>query len=323
MSRVNMKDLLESGAHFGHLTRRWNPKMKTYIYGDRNGIHIIDLHQTLKGIETACDAIYEMVLGGGSVLFVGTKKQAQEACAGAARGCGMFHVSHRWQGGMLTNFQTIRESIAKLATLEELDRTGRLDQRPKKEAAGMREQMAKLKRVLGGIEDMPGMPSVVFVVDVAEEANAVKEARRLRIPIVAVVDTNCDPEVAEHVIPCNDDAIRAIKLVCEAVRDAVIEAVQERESQIAAGEMRPNAIDLVRRKRFDLDPRLTAEAGAEESLEAEFGAEEADDTEVEQAAAEATGDEFDEVFGDGAPNNEDGDEASAEVEPVADETADE
>ncbi len=244
MARVSMKDLLEAGVHFGHLTRRWNPKMKPYIYGERNGIYIVDLHQTLKGVEAACDFIEATVKAGGSVLFVGTKKQAQDAMAQAARQCGMFHVTHRWLGGMLTNFQTIRESIHRLKSYKEMERTGAMERRPKKEAAGLREERSKLERVLGGIEDMPGMPSVLFVVDLKEEHIAIKEARKLRIPVVAVVDTNCDPEDADYVIPGNDDAIRAIKLIAQTVAETVVQACLERDKSLAEGAVRANAVDM-------------------------------------------------------------------------------
>ncbi len=298
MSRVSMKDLLEAGAHFGHLTRRWNPKMKTYIYGERNGIHIVDLHQTLKGVESACDFVYQTVLNGGTVLFVGTKKQAQESTIQAARRCGMFHVAHRWLGGMLTNFQTIRESINRLKNLREMDRQGILDRRPKKEAASLREQAAKLERTLGGIEDMPGMPSLIFVIDLKEEYIAVREAKRLRIPVAAIVDTNCDPDEADFVIPGNDDAIRAIKLVTDTLADTIIEAIQEREKGIADGNIRPSGVDQVRRLRHDLDERISPEAlraaQAEEDVELdddELEAEAIEELEAEAAAAEPEAEE--------------------------------
>lgn len=298
MSRVSMKDLLEAGAHFGHLTRRWNPKMKTYIYGERNGIHIVDLHQTLKGVESACDFVYQTVLNGGTVLFVGTKKQAQESTIQAARRCGMFHVAHRWLGGMLTNFQTIRESINRLKNLRDMDRQGILDRRPKKEAAALREQAAKLERTLGGIEDMPGMPSLIFVIDLKEEYIAVREAKRLRIPVAAIVDTNCDPDEADFVIPGNDDAIRAIKLVTDTLADTIIEAIQEREKGIADGNIRPSGVDQVRRLRHDLDERISPDAlraaQAEEDVELdddELEAEAIEELEAEAAAAEPEADQ--------------------------------
>ncbi|NUP99654.1 MAG: 30S ribosomal protein S2 [Armatimonadetes bacterium] len=288
MSRVSMKDLLEAGAHFGHLTRRWNPKMRSYIYGERNGIHIIDLHQTLKGVESACDFIYQTVLNGGTVLFVGTKKQAQESVVYAAQRCGMFHVAHRWLGGMLTNFQTIRESINKLKNLREMDRQGILERRPKKEAAQLREAAEKLQRTLGGMEDLPGMPSALFLIDLKEEYIAVREARRLGIPVVAIVDTNCDPDDADYVIPGNDDAIRAIKLITDTVSETIIEATQERENGIHEGTIRSTAVDQIRRQRQDLDERLrpgfqAPEEALEAAAEAESVVEPGEEAEVEGA----------------------------------------
>lgn len=270
MARVSMKDLLESGVHFGHLTRRWNPRMKRYIYGERNGIYIVDLHQTLQGVEAACDFIYQAVLNGGAVLFVGTKKQAQEAMAQAAERCGMFHVTNRWLGGMLTNFQTIRESIHKLKSIKDMEQRGVIDQRPKKEAAALRTEFDKLQRNLGGIEDMPGMPDVVFVIDVREEHIAVKEAKKLGIKVVAVVDTNCDPTGVDYVIPGNDDAIRAITLISDVVANTVTEAAQERENRIAEGLVRQTAVDVVRRQREAADTRGQAQAAVAEAEAAEL-----------------------------------------------------
>lgn len=305
MSRVNMKDLLEAGAHFGHLTRRWNPKMKSYIYGERNSIHIVDLHQTLKGVETACDFVYDKVLNGGFVLFVGTKKQAQEATIHAATRAGQFYVAHRWLGGMLTNFQTIRESINKLKNLRELEKTGAMELRPKKEASALREQLTKLERVLGGIEDMPGMPSAIFIVDVREEHITLTEAKKLHIPVVAIVDTNCDPEDVDYVIPGNDDAIRAIKLVTQTLSDTVIDALQERDKQINEGAMRDTYIDQARRVREGLDPRLTG--FSEEEDEDEEQGEEGDEETAEEAS-EAVAEEADDDGDDLDPEILDEDE---------------
>ncbi len=293
MSRVSMKDLLESGAHFGHLTRRWNPKMKTYIYGERNGIHIVDLHQTLKGVEAACDFIQQKVLAGGTVLFVGTKKQAQESMIQAANHCGMFYIAHRWLGGMLTNFQTIRESINKMKNLREMDRQGLLDRRPKKEAAQLRELAAKLERTLGGIEELPGMPSVLFIVDLKEEYIAVREARRLGIPVVAIVDTNCDPDDADYVIPGNDDAIRAIKLVADTVAETARQAALERDNSIMDGTIQVTVVDKIRRTRMKLEDTTTTEPGFEAEPEAVVADEPAEVAEaaeegVEFAAADET-----------------------------------
>lgn len=223
MARVTMKELLEAGVHFGHLTRRWNPKMKPYIYGERNGIYIIDLHQTLKGIEAACDFVNQVVSEGKPILFVGTKKQAQESIAAAAQRCGMFYVTQRWLGGMLTNWQTIRQRIQRLRQLREMEKEGMFEVLPKKEATRLQEEREKLELVLGGIEEMPALPGALFIVDTKEEHIAVREARRLHIPIIAIVDTNCDPDEVDYIIPGNDDAIRAIKLISDKIAEAVLE----------------------------------------------------------------------------------------------------
>lgn len=223
MARVTMKELLEAGVHFGHPTRRWNPKMKPYIYGERNGIYIIDLHQTLRGVEAACDFVSQTVSEGHHILFVGTKKQAQEGIVEAAERCGMYYVIHRWLGGMLTNWPTIRQRIGRLRELQGWAEDGTLEVLPKKEAARLREEMAKLERVFCGLQEMPGLPSAVFVVDLKEEHIAVKEAHKLDIPVIAIVDTNCDPDEADYVIPGNDDAIRAIRLIAGKIAEAVLE----------------------------------------------------------------------------------------------------
>jgi len=325
MARVSMKDLLEAGSHFGHLTRRWNPKMKSYIYGERNGIHIIDLHQTLKGVEGACDFLYETVLNGGTVLFVGTKKQAQEAIKDAASQCGQYFIANRWLGGMLTNFETIRESIKKLKNLREMDRQGMLERRPKKEAAQMRDLADKLERNLGGIEDMPGMPSAVFLIDVKEEYIAVKEAKKLKIPVVAIVDTNCDPDDADYVIPGNDDAIRAIKLITATVSETIIEALMAREQGIADGSIRVTMADQVRRLRHGLDERLTPgglAASAEDDEAFEDEAVEVDDEAGAESDPERPGEaeagELVDVAEEATDADDaDDDEAAADDEAVA------
>jgi small subunit ribosomal protein S2 len=219
-----MKDLLEAGVHFGHQTRRWNPKMKRYIYGGRNGIYIIDLHQTLKLFEEAYEFIKEIAADNGTILFVGTKKQAQDAVAEAAKRSRQYYVNSRWLGGMLTNYRTILTRIARLREIEKMDADGILDSLPKKEASGLRETAERLERYLGGMKDMQKMPSAIFIIDLKKERLAVQEARKLGIPIVAIVDTNCDPDEADYVIPGNDDAIRAIKLITAKIADAVIEA---------------------------------------------------------------------------------------------------
>ena len=218
-----MKELLEAGVHFGHRTHRWNPKMKRYIYGGRNGIYIIDLHQTLKLFEDARKFIQDTVLAGETVLFVGTKKQAQESVETAAKQCAMYYVNHRWLGGMLTNYRTIQTRIGRLRELEKMDADGTLDQLAKKEAGKRREERDKLERVLGGIKDMPKLPGAIYIVDLKKERIALLEARKLEIPVVAIVDTNCDPDEVDYVIPGNDDAIRAIKLISTKIAEAIIE----------------------------------------------------------------------------------------------------
>jgi small subunit ribosomal protein S2 len=226
LSVLAMKDLLEAGVHFGHQTRRWNPKMKRYIYGGRNGIYIIDLHQTLKLFDEAYEFVKEVAQNNGKVLFVGTKKQAQEAVVEAARRSRSYFVNSRWLGGMLTNYRTILTRVARLRELERLEAEGTLASLPKKEAARLREERDRLERYLGGIKDMPGLPDIVFIVDLKKERIAVQEARKLGIPIIAIVDTNCDPDEVDYVIPGNDDAIRAIKLISNKIADAIIEVKQ-------------------------------------------------------------------------------------------------
>lgn len=232
-----MKELLEAGVHFGHQTRKWNPKMKRYIYGGRNGIYIIDLHQTLKLFEIAKQFVQDAVADGEIVLFVGTKKQAQEAVGEAAQRCGMYWVNQRWLGGMLTNFKTIQARIARLNDLKKMEEDGIFEQLTKKEAALLREEMNKLERFLGGIKDMPKLPGLVYIVDLKKERIALAEARKLDIPVVAIVDTNCDPDEVDYVIPGNDDAIRAIRLITNKIADAILEVKQvEAQGEEVAGE---------------------------------------------------------------------------------------
>ncbi|MBO5981355.1 MAG: 30S ribosomal protein S2 [Clostridia bacterium] len=226
MSVISMKQLLEAGVHFGHQTRRWNPKMAEYIFTERNGIYIIDLQKTVKKVEEAYMFVRDASLEGGNVLFVGTKKQAQDAIKEEAIRAGMYYVNVRWLGGMLTNFKTIKRSIQKLNNLTKMSEDGTFDLLPKKEVAALQKEMADLERNLGGIKDMKGLPAVMFVVDPKKEANAVAEARKLGIPVVAIVDTNCDPDCIDYVIPGNDDAIRAIKLIASVMADAVLEGKQ-------------------------------------------------------------------------------------------------
>ncbi|MBD3177934.1 MAG: 30S ribosomal protein S2 [Armatimonadia bacterium] len=233
MPHVTMKELLEAGVHFGHQTRRWNPKMKPFIYGGRNGIYIIDLHKTLMKLEEAYDFVRSTVTEGGRVLFVGTKKQAQESIQSAAERCQQFYVNQRWLGGMLTNMQTIRQRIQKLREYEELMETEEWELLPKAERMDIAKQREKLEKYLTGIKDMGGLPSVVFIVDLKKEHIAVKEARKLEIPIVAIVDSNCDPDEADFSIPGNDDAIRAIRLLSNLIADAALEGLQIREKEAA------------------------------------------------------------------------------------------
>ncbi|NLP45822.1 MAG: 30S ribosomal protein S2 [Epulopiscium sp.] len=226
MSVISMKQLLEAGVHFGHQTRRWNPKMAEYIFTERNGIYIIDLQKTVKKIDEAYDAVREVVEDGGKVLFVGTKKQAQDSIRTEAERCGMYYVNQRWLGGMLTNFQTIRTRIERLKELEVMEEDGTFEVLPKKEVMQLRNEMAKLEKSLGGIKEMETIPDIIFIVDPRKESLAIQEAHILDIPIVAIVDTNCDPEEVDYVIPGNDDAIRAVKLIVSKMADAVIEANQ-------------------------------------------------------------------------------------------------
>jgi small subunit ribosomal protein S2 len=223
---ATIKQLLEAGAHFGHQTSRWHPKMKTYIFTRRNDIHIIDLQQTASLLEKACAYVRGVVAEGGNVLFVGTKKQAQESVEQEAKRCGMFYVNRRWLGGTLTNFTTIQRRIDYLVRLENQKAKGDFNRLPKKEAQGFEEEIERLNRNLGGFKEMTSLPSVLFIVDPTKENIALAEAKRLEIPVVAVVDTNCNPDDIDYVIPANDDAIRAIKLVCSKIADAVIEGKQ-------------------------------------------------------------------------------------------------
>ena len=226
MAAVTMKQLLEAGVHFGHQTRRWNPKMRPYIFSERNGIHIIDLRQTLEATDRATAFIRDLVADGGVVLFVGTKKQAQMVVQESAARSGMPYVNHRWLGGMLTNFQTIRQRILYMRELEQMDDTGVMNALPKKERLKLRRELEKLRAVLGGVRDMQRAPDAVFVIDVRTERIAVTEASRLGIPVVAVVDTNCDPDDVDYVIPGNDDAIRAAQLMGSAIADAALEGAE-------------------------------------------------------------------------------------------------
>ncbi len=226
MATITMRELLEAGVHFGHPTRKWHPNMKRFIYGARNGIHIVDLHKTVEMFDRAQKAVKEIVNNGGHILFVGVKKQARDAIKEAALRSRQYYVTHRWLGGTLTNFRTIQSRIRRLKELERMIQEGELDRIPKKEAARLRKEYEKLERNLGGIKDMPGLPSALFVVDLKEEHTAIAEAQRLGITTIGIVDTNCDPDEVDYPIPGNDDAIRAIRLIAGRIADAIIEEKQ-------------------------------------------------------------------------------------------------
>jgi len=247
---ISMKELLEAGVHFGHQTKRWNPKMKEYIFGERNGIYIIDLQKTLKMFKDAACFVGEMAAQGKTVLFVGTKRQAQEAVAEEAGRCGMFHINQRWLGGLLTNMATVQHSIKRLKELDQMAADGGYAGRSKKEATRLERQRKHLEQNLSGIREMPGLPDVLFVIDSNKEAIAVKEARRLGIPVVAIVDTNCDPDEVDYVIPGNDDALRAIRLFTSKIADSVIEGRQ-----------------LATEQEFPSEKLITDETPSEELLE--------------------------------------------------------
>ncbi len=236
MSVVSMKQLLEAGVHFGHQTRRWNPKMEPYIFTERNGIYIIDLQKTVKMIDSAYDYVKNVAADGGVVLFVGTKKQAQDSIEEEATRAGQYYVNHRWLGGTLTNWKTIQSRIARLKELKKMSEDGTFDVLPKKEVSVLTKQREKLERFLGGIEDMPRIPDVIYIVDPHKEQIAVREAHKLHIPIVAMVDTNTDPDDIDVIIPSNDDAIRAVRLITSKMADAVIEGKQGQDDQQQASD---------------------------------------------------------------------------------------
>ncbi|MCG0313658.1 MAG: 30S ribosomal protein S2 [Calditerricola sp.] len=233
MAIISMKQLLEAGVHFGHQTRRWNPKMKKYIYTERNGIYIIDLQKTVRKMEEAYNFVRELAANGGTILFVGTKKQAQDSVREEAERCGMFYVNQRWLGGTLTNFQTIRKRIERLHELEQMETDGTFDVLPKKEVIRLRKEKQRLEKFLGGIKGMKSLPDAVYIIDPRKEKIAVAEARKLGIPVVAIVDTNCDPDEIDYVIPGNDDAIRAVRLITSKIADAVLEGTQGEQTTSA------------------------------------------------------------------------------------------
>jgi len=280
LASITMKEFLEAGVHFGHQTRRWNPKMKEYIYGERNGIYIIDLQKTLKLFKDAAKFVSDMAQEGRSLLFVGTKRQAQEAIAEEATRCGMFYVNHRWLGGLLTNNATIQKSIQRFKELEEMGRDGRYELLPKKEVLKLERERQQLERNLAGIKDMPGLPDALFVVDSNKEHIAVREAAKLGIPVVAIVDTNCDPDFVTYVIPGNDDALRSIRLFTSRIADAALEgrqaaAERQLEAEKVAAEQRAEELEREREAQaqaLQLDQGgYEAGAGAPvEELPAEF-----------------------------------------------------
>ena len=236
MSVITIKQLLEAGVHFGHHTRRWNPKMQEYIFTERNGIYIIDLQKTVKKFEEAYMFVRELAANGGTILFVGTKKQAAEAIKEEANRCGQYYVNVRWPGGMMTNFKTIKRSIGRLNSLNKMQEDGTFDLLPKKEVAAKQKEIFDLEKSYGGIKTMENLPDAIFIVDPRKERNAVLEAKKLGIPVIAIVDTNCDPDDADYIIPGNDDAIRAIKLISSVIADAVLEGKQGEQTEDAAAE---------------------------------------------------------------------------------------
>ncbi|HLS07661.1 30S ribosomal protein S2 [Lentibacillus sp.] len=239
MSVISMKQLLEAGVHFGHQTRRWNPKMKKYIFTERNGIYIIDLQKTVKKVDEAYNYVKDIAANGGSILFVGTKKQAQDSVRDEATRSGMFYVNQRWLGGTLTNFQTIRKRINRLKDIERMEEDGTFDVLPKKEVVGLLKEKDRLVKFLGGIKEMNKLPDALFVIDPRKERIAIAEAHKLNIPIIAMVDTNCDPDEIDFVIPANDDAIRAVKLMTSKMADAILEVKQGEETEEVPEEEQP------------------------------------------------------------------------------------
>ncbi|AIU77065.1 30S ribosomal protein S2 [Bacillus subtilis] len=239
MSVISMKQLLEAGVHFGHQTRRWNPKMKRYIFTERNGIYIIDLQKTVKKVEEAYNFTKNLAAEGGKILFVGTKKQAQDSVKEEAVRSGMYYVNQRWLGGTLTNFETIQKRIKRLKEIEKMQENGTFEVLPKKEVVQLKKELERLEKFLGGIKDMKDLPDALFIIDPRKERIAVAEARKLNIPIIGIVDTNCDPDEIDVVIPANDDAIRAVKLLTSKMADAILEAKQGEEEAEAAEETAP------------------------------------------------------------------------------------
>ncbi|HEV2756686.1 MAG TPA: 30S ribosomal protein S2 [Actinomycetota bacterium] len=289
MPVVTMRQLLEAGVHFGHQTRRWNPKMKRFIFAERNGIYILDLQQTMSGIEKAYTFTRDLVARGGTVLFVATKRQVQDAVEEQAQRCGMPYVNFRWLGGMLTNFRTMHDRIKRMRELEEMEQTGALDSLPKKEALGLRREYAKLARNLGGLKDLEKQPDAVYILDTKKEEIAVREAKKLGIPIVAVLDTNCDPDDVDYAIPGNDDAIRSGALLTRVIADAVIEGKSMR-GEGADGAAPAAAAAAAAPAAADVLPGAAAEPKAEWELqlEAEEQAEREKATQISTGGGDAT-----------------------------------
>ncbi|QSB06218.1 30S ribosomal protein S2 [Natronoglycomyces albus] len=292
MSVVTMRQLLESGVHFGHQTRRWNPKMKRFIFTDRNGIYVIDLRQSLEYAEKAHDFVKNIVAGGGNVLFVGTKKQAQEAIAEQATRVGMPYVNYRWLGGMLTNFQTINKRLQRLKELELLEQNGAVAKRTKKEMLQLMREKDKLTRTLGGLRDMTKLPQAIWIVDTKKEHIAVDEARKLGIPVIAILDTNCDPDEVDHPIPGNDDAIRSVALLTRVIADGVAEGLMARSSgssEEAAGKSENEPLAEWEKELLTTDGEKTeakTEEKAEEAPEAEAPKAEAEEKPADEVKAE-------------------------------------
>jgi len=296
LPQITMKELLEAGVHFGHQTKRWNPKMKEYIFGERNGIYIIDLQRTLKLFKEAMRFVTDMAAQGKTFLFVGTKRQAQEAIAEEARRCGMYYVNHRWLGGLLTNWSTVQKSIQRLKELEAMAETGDYGNRTKKEIIRLERERKALEQNLAGIRDMDRLPDVLFVIDSSKEEIAVREARKLRIPVVAVVDTNCDPDLVDFPIPGNDDALRAIRLFASKIADAIIEGkMMATEAEFAArpaaveeAELEEVAVDVAEDYSRYLDPEYSKKLMTESLGPLAPGPEEVEEVEEQESLEDET-----------------------------------
>lgn len=296
MATIGMREMLEAGAHFGHQTRRWNPKMKQYIFGARNGIYIIDLQQTLPMFESTYKVVSDTVAKGGKVLFIGTKKQAQDVVAEEAARAGQYYINNRWLGGMLTNFKTIKQSVDRLRSIEKMQTDGTFERLPKKEVIRLTRELEKLEKNLAGIRDMSKPPALVFVIDPHKEHIAVEEARRLGLPICAVVDTNCDPDPIDYIIPANDDAIRSIKLFTSKIADACIEGNQRHQEHLASrtdkddGEKKGGRRDSGKKgPKVDVVKKTRQDAEAEKAAADTAPAEAAPPVATEAAAASTEG----------------------------------